>query len=227
MDAEGKDMSPADRARVLEAHLQKVYATVTMEGGMHMSSIGPAIEPLLGAIPLREGVNDLMGALAYRGVPLTLYCAGYGNVAMEVIRRGAPKILGPNGALSPSIRIVSNFFRSDDTMTVVGLYDQVPLIHEHNKSGQTVAAFLQAFQLDAAGLAASARGNAVLVGSDLADLQLAAGLPGLQDKITVGFLKMDEDFLDKFPQYAQAFDAVVLGDGDMAFVNEILHEITS
>lgn len=51
------------------------------------------------------------------------------------------------------------------------------------------------------------------------------GLPGVEERISVGFLKLDEHLMDKLPRYAQAYDVVVIGDGDMSYVNEILHEV--
>ena len=72
LDSEGKNMSPMDKIKALEEHLQKVYGTAAMEGGIHMSSIGPALEISLDKTPLREGSNDLIGALTFRGIPLTV-----------------------------------------------------------------------------------------------------------------------------------------------------------
>ena len=37
---------------------------------------------------------------------------------------------------------------------------------------------------------------------------------------------MEGDFLKKFTDYAKAYDVVVLGDGDLSYVNELLYEIT-
>lgn len=54
-----------------------------------------------------------------------------------------------------------------------------------------------------------------------------AGLPASEERISVGFLKVDEHLMDKLPRYAQAYDVVVIGDGDMSYPNEILHELTS
>ena len=52
---------------------------------------------------------------------------------MEVLRRGAPGTSGPNGALSPHLKIIGNYFQPDETMTIIGMVDTVPLIHEGNK----------------------------------------------------------------------------------------------
>lgn len=43
----------ANRVAALEENLRKVYSVVAMEGGVHMNSIGPAIESQLDSIPLR------------------------------------------------------------------------------------------------------------------------------------------------------------------------------
>lgn len=59
----------------------------------------------------RDGVDDMTAALAWRAIPTTIFCAGYGNVAMEVLRRGSPKITGPGGVFTPHLRLVANFFR--------------------------------------------------------------------------------------------------------------------
>lgn len=56
-------------------------------------------------------MDDMTAALAWRAIPLTIFCAGYGNVAMEVLRRGSPKITGPGGVFTPHLRLVANFFR--------------------------------------------------------------------------------------------------------------------
>lgn len=53
----------------------------------------------------------MTAALAWRAIPLTIFCAGYGNVVMEVLRRGSPKITGPGGVFTPHLRLVANFFR--------------------------------------------------------------------------------------------------------------------
>ncbi|CAM9199634.1 unnamed protein product [Choristocarpus tenellus] len=108
-------------------------------------------------------------------------------------------------------------------MTIIGMFDTVPLVHEAKKTGTTLMEFLRGARLDPT---FASRSNVVLLGSELSDLGLTNGLPSLEGRITVGFLKLDEHMLEKLPRYAQAYDVVVVGDGDMSYANEILHEIT-
>ena len=49
----------------LEDNLRKVYSVVAMEGGVHMNSIGPAIESQLDSIPLRCAFNPGVHALLF------------------------------------------------------------------------------------------------------------------------------------------------------------------
>lgn len=67
-------------------------------------------------------------------------------------------------------------------------------------------------------------------GASIASAPLAAatrlpGLSGVEDCISVGFLKLDEHVLEKIQRYAEAYDVVIIGDGDMSYANEILHEV--
>lgn len=58
----------------------------------------------------------MTAALAWRAIPLTIFCAGYGNVAMEVLKRGSPRIVNANGMFTPHLRLVANFFRVSDVI---------------------------------------------------------------------------------------------------------------
>ena len=57
-------------------------------------------------------------------------------------------------------------------MTIIGMYDTVPLIHEAKKSGATLLEFLRGVRQEQA---FSARSNVVLLGSELSDLGLGNG----------------------------------------------------
>lgn len=224
MEAEGKTMSPAERSKALETMMRQVFAVASQEGGIHMNSIGPAIESQLDKVPLREGANDMIAALLFRGIPITIFCSGYGHVCLEVLRRGVPAIMGPGGNYSPHLKLISNFFKSDETLTIIGMYDQVPLVHDGNKDGRTIMEFLKSSRNEGAIVS---RPNAILMGTEMSDLELAKNIPGLEERISIGFLKLDEHLLEKLPRYASEFDIVILGDGDLSVVNEFLHDITS
>jgi hypothetical protein len=73
-DAAAPPPSPPATAATCACALTRaqVYSTAAQEGGIHMSSIGPALESQLDKVPLREGADDMVGALAYRGIPITV-----------------------------------------------------------------------------------------------------------------------------------------------------------
>ena len=104
------------------------------------------------------------------------------------------------------------------------MFDAVPLVHDWNKNASMLEDFVRAARMDTTVFAQ--RGNIFLIGSDPSDLNLVKGLAGAEEIISVGFLKMDGDFLSKLPRYSASFDVVIIGDGDMSYANEILHEVT-
>lgn len=62
------------RVAALEENLRKVYSVVAMEGGVHMNSIGPAIESQLDSVPLRQGEHKLLGHVLYGSTVLKSIC---------------------------------------------------------------------------------------------------------------------------------------------------------
>ena len=60
----------------------------------------------------------------------------------------------------------------DDTMTIIGMYDTVPLIHEAKKSGATLMEFLRGVGHENV---FASRSNVLLLGAELSDLGLAGG----------------------------------------------------
>jgi hypothetical protein len=53
---------------------------------------------------------------------------------MEVLKKGAPSIVGPGGgSLSPHLKLVSNYFNSDEHQNVIDMYTSLPLITDATK----------------------------------------------------------------------------------------------
>ncbi len=49
------------------------------------------------------------------------------HMLLQVVRKNVPAICGPNGSFNPHLRVVSNFFRPDDTLTIVGMFNMVSI----------------------------------------------------------------------------------------------------
>lgn len=62
-------------------------------------------------------------------------------------------------------------------MTIIGMYDTVPLIHEAKKSGATLMEFLRGVRQENA---FASRSNVLLLGSELSDLGLSTGGGGVK-----------------------------------------------
>lgn len=71
-----------------------------------------------------------------------------------------------------AITILFLVIQPDDTMTIIGMYNTVPLIHEAKKSGPTLLEFLRSVGQENAFVS---RSNVLLLGAELSDLGLAEG----------------------------------------------------
>ncbi len=61
----------------------------------------------------------------------------------QVLRKNVPGICGPNGSFNPHLRLVSNFFRPDDTLTIVGMFNMVSSSSSSiNRSGRDLSVLL-------------------------------------------------------------------------------------
>jgi Pyrimidine 5'-nucleotidase (UMPH-1) len=69
------------------------------------------------------------------------------------------------------------------------------------------------------------RPYALLIGAHENDLNLLSGIEGLKDKLSLGFLEMTTDLVDRLPHFLQAYDVVVLGDGSFQYAKSLVDEL--
>ncbi len=77
-----------------EALKQQVQSLVAREGQVYLPSLPLAVQDLLGSVPLRAKLEQTLKPLAFHGVPLTIFCAGYGDVAAQVLALSTPGMFG-------------------------------------------------------------------------------------------------------------------------------------
>lgn len=69
------------------------------------------------------------------------------------------------------------------------------------------------------------RPYALLIGAHENDLGMLSGIEGLKDKLSLGFLEMTTDLTERLPQFLQAYDVVVLGDGSFQYAKTLVDEL--
>lgn len=182
-------------------------------------------------VPLRANLEQCLKPLAFHGVPVTLFDDGYGEALMQILALSTPGLTGPEGFLPPNVRLVSNFFRSGADGVVNGF--SFPPVHELNRNMTTARAFRSGMMLGMHGHGHGGGGmaamrtppNALVLGGALEDLALAQGGGVERQVLAVGFVDTDADFVQKLPQFLEAYDAVILGDGGLQYAAHVVEQI--
>ena len=204
-------------ARDEVAELLAVERVIAGEGGLYPSNMVQAVAQNANAMPLRRGADDLLRALVWRGVPLTVLTPGWAPVAIEALRQFGG-VAGPSGMLPPNVAVAGNFFQVGQNGMVVGFS---PPLTEAACNASTAAALLGG----PAAQAVRSRPNAVvLADSPEACRRLLEGAPQ-KTRITIGFLEVDADFQRRLPAFLEAFDVVLVGEPSLAYVVRLLESM--
>ena len=179
-------------------------------------------------MPLRANLDKCLGPLAFHGVPLTLFDAGYGEALTQILALSLPGLTGPEGFLPPNVRLVANFFRAGPDGVVHGFTH--PAVHAASRNATTARAFRSGMQMRGGGGPAP---NALLLGGSIEDLGMAATStsassppePPRQQVLAVGFLDADAEFVPNLPKFLEAYDCVILGDGGLQYVNHVIEQV--
>ena len=159
-------------------------------------------------LTMRTGAVQLLASLEGGGVPALVFSAGLADVLSEALRQRAQ--------LSPNMHVVANFMRfesEEEGAPLVGFKD--PLFHVFNKKAEAVA-HMPWFG------ALRRRRNAILMGDNLGDLHMSDGLDA-DTVLSVGFL--NDRVEDRLEEYASRFDVVVVNDGGVEYVQELVDQV--
>lgn len=153
----------------------------------------------------REGLSTFLDTLSVKNVPLLILSAAVTDLIEGFLRK--EKMMHDN------MHVISNAFAYDAAGVVTGY--QSMIIHSLNKS-EVAVRDSPYFPL------VKNRPNVILVGDSLGDVEMANGLDHAC-VLKIGFL--NDNVEKNLDAYQQAYDVVILNDGKMDFVNELLKEI--
>uniref|UniRef100_A0A9J8B7R7 5'-nucleotidase n=1 Tax=Cyprinus carpio carpio TaxID=630221 RepID=A0A9J8B7R7_CYPCA len=120
---------------------------------------------------LREGYEQFFDRLLQHSVPMFIFSAGLGDVLEEIIRQA--------GVYHANVKVVSNFMDFDDNGVLKGFKGE--LIHVYNKHDGALRNTEYFKQL-------KDNGNIILLGDSLGDLNMADGVPNVENILKIGFL---------------------------------------
>ncbi len=154
---------------------------------------------------LRKGSEQFIDFLTKHNIPLLIFSAGIGDLIKEY--------LSQHKELYKNIHIISNLFEFDEKGRTTGFTK--PVIHPFNKNEGQIRTAPYHNQIQN-------RKNVLLLGNTLGDSSMLAGLSH-ETIIKIGFLNEN---VDKFKDaYAKEYDVLILNDGTLEYVNDLLKHI--
>lgn len=160
-------------------------------------------------IAFREGYEEFFDLLNKNAIPLVILSAS--GLGYESIYYVFEKI----HALTDNIDIISNAFIRDENGKAIGVRE--PVIHSFNKD-ETVLKDFPIYQK------IKDRKNVLLLGDSLWDVDMAKGFD-YENILKIWFLNNDTP--EHREKFSEVYDLIILGDGTMDEVNEILKKIVS
>ncbi|KAH7289564.1 hypothetical protein KP509_30G009000 [Ceratopteris richardii] len=208
----------SEKIKLMEEWWEKTHSLL-IEGGLSRQAIVESVARA--AIEFRDGVDILFQYLQENSVPTLIFSAGLADIIDEVMHQKlSQKYL--------NVRVISNKMEFDSNGNLVGFLGKT--IHVLNKnehalelSNQTLSSGTSNnvdLELDVSAL--KRRKNVLLLGDHIGDLGMSDGLD-YENRITVGFLNEKVDaWMD---EYKRSFDVVLLNDGTMDYVVNLVKEL--
>ncbi|XP_024387720.1 uncharacterized protein [Physcomitrium patens] len=209
---------PADeKAKHMEEWWEKSHALL-IEGGLNYESIVSSVANA--TISFRDRITEFFETLDEDGVPLLIFSAGLADIIEEVLKQKLHRVFS-------NIRVVSNRMEFDDCGDLIGFKGKTIHVLNKNEHALEMAAPLHDDDGNLVGENTGAaiiqgRSNVLLLGDHLGDLGMSDGVD-YDNRISIGFLNENaENWLET---YKKAFDIVILNDGSLKPVIELVKEL--
>jgi cytosolic 5'-nucleotidase 3 len=153
----------------------------------------------------RGGLLDFFDFLSKNNIPLLIFSAALGD-SIELF-------LKKYGKKTPNIKIISNFFDFDKKGFAKGYKGEI--VHVFNKGKHKINDPMYEKNI-------SKRKNILLLGDSIGDTKMADQM-NFDEIIKIGFLNKDSQ--KDFDELKNNFDVIILNDGSLEFVNNLLKEL--
>jgi 5'-nucleotidase len=161
-----------------------------------------------GLVKLRFGCEEFLANLQNKKIPLVIMSSS------GVGREGISIFLKRSGSLFNNIGIISNEFEWAPDGKALGV--RQPIIYGMNKDATLVLDFPDVFKK------VKNRKNVILLGDNVSDAEMIKGF-AYENLLKIGFL--NERIEENLDCYKASYDIIILNDGSMECVNDLLKEI--
>ena len=151
---------------------------------------------------LRKSALEFFDLLKEKNIPLLIFSSGVGDIIKAYIEK--------EGKLYDNTNIIANFFDYDSSGNVLGYKSKI--IHSFNKN-ETVIENKENLK---------ERKNVILLGDSLGDIGMSAGIEH-DTIIKIGFL--NEKVEEHLEAFAEKYDVLILNDGTMDYILELIKKL--
>jgi len=159
-----------------------------------------------GKIVLRKGAEEFFDILHEKNIPLIIISS---NGLGHIIDMFLEKI----GKMYSNIHIITNDLIFNEEGNLIGVEE--PIIHSLNKSETSITDKELLKKLNK-------RKNISLLGDGIGDLGMVRGF-NYETLLKFGFLNYNIE--ENLERYKENFDVVIIGDGDMSFINDLIKQL--
>ncbi len=200
-----RDIPLAKRKKMM-ARWWRAHFSLLLKSGLNKKDVERAVKSK--KIKFRDGFCEFVGLLRRYQIPLVILSSG--GLGKEAVSMCLEKV----NVLYDNIHIVSNSYIWDKKGNAVGL--QKPIIHSLNKNEIKVRRFPEIYKR------VKNRRNVILLGDNREDTAMTEGFK-FGNLLKVGFL--NERVEENLKEYKRCYDVLILDDGGMKYINDLLKEI--
>jgi 5'-nucleotidase len=184
-----------------------LHFRLLIEAGLNKDHLKEVAESCNGVF--RDSSEDFFNSLRIANIPVVIMSSsGLGDDSIELI-------LQEVGYLSDNIHIISNEFEWDNNGNLLSVKE--PIIHSLNKRETEVKDY-PVFEL------IKDRKNVVLMGDNVEDIDMIEGFE-FENIIKVGFL--NEHVEERLEKFKSNYDIIILNDGGMEPINDLLKSLVN
>ena len=158
-------------------------------------------------VEFRDHTKHMLDHLKDAQVPVLVMSAGLGDILVEVME--AFDVYHRSNT-----KVMSNFLSYDENGKVIGLEGK--MIHVYNKNALQNSEYFHTL---------NGRGNVILLGDSIGDLQMANGVENAASVLKIGFLNDMSTAEKRLPSFLDGFDIVLMDDQSMNVPLEILYNV--
>lgn len=197
---------PVEEKKKLMREWWMAHFKLLVKLGLNKKDIEKAVN--FGKIKQRDEFHNFIEILRLNNIPLViLSSSGMGDEAISMY-------LKKEGVSYSNIYIISNVFNWDSDGNATGVKE--PIIHSFNKSELALRDFPFYSKV-------RERKNVLLLGDSIEDAEMINGFE-YDNIVRIGFL--NENIKENIEQFKKVYDVVILHDGSMEYIHELLAELT-